>query len=75
MMDYWFCLDRDYEMVQSTNDPNTLAVFLGHSHYHVEGLLTLAMVFAHTGIQLLATRGYRAISILSSNHLSHYRPE
>lgn len=39
----------DYEVVQSTNDPNTLAVFLGHGHYHVEGLLTLAMVFAHTG--------------------------
>jgi len=42
-------MNKDFEMVQATNDPNTLAVFLGHSHYHVEGLLTLAMVFAHTG--------------------------
>lgn len=40
---------RDFEVVQSTHDPNALAVFLAHQPYHVDGLLTLAMLFAHTG--------------------------
>jgi hypothetical protein len=44
--------DRDFETVQATHDPNQLAIFLAHNPYHVEGLLTLGMLFAHTGRHL-----------------------
>lgn len=42
-------MQEDYLRVQQTCDPNALAIFVAHLPHHVEGLLTLALVFAAHG--------------------------
>jgi hypothetical protein len=48
---------RDFELVQSTGDPNALAIFIAHNPHHADGLITFAMVFAHTGTSTTMRHG------------------
>lgn len=47
--DEYAIVNDQFRAIQQSGDANRLVTFLAQHHYHLEGLLQLAMVFARTG--------------------------
>lgn len=47
--DEYVKINEEFTLIQQSGDANRLVTFLSRYHYHQEGLLQLAMVFARTG--------------------------
>ena len=68
-------LQEAFEIVQNTGDANMLAMFVSRHPHHLEALLQLGMLFAHTGhMDRAADLVRRCIYYMECAHVDSFQP-